>query len=148
MTHLRDFASASTIVVMPLHRNANHRSEQVEDFRSSPGAMTARRGPARARRNDTGSQSPASLSCRVMTYGDLAECLGLGSPRQSSSPSAAPIRHMPVAPVVAAPLTADAEQVRVRQTAICCSRGVRHVGEPRRSEAHHLSLRCRPSHDT
>ena len=87
-------------------------------------------------------------SGRVMTYGDIADVLGLGSPRQVGRALAGADVDIPWHRVVRSDGTM-AEQVRVRQRQLLLSEGVGMVGERVDLEAHQWSgaVPNRP-HDT
>ena len=87
-------------------------------------------------------------SGRVMTYGDVADVLGLGSPRQVGRVLAGADVDIPWHRVVRSDGTM-AEQVRERQRQLLLSEGVGMVGERVDLEAHQWSgaMPNRP-HDT
>lgn len=77
-------------------------------------------------------------SGRVMTYGDIADVLGLGSPRQVGRVLAGADVDIPWHRVVRSDGTM-AEQVRERQRQLLLSEGVGMVGERVDLEAHQWS---------
>ncbi len=94
---------------------------------------TARAGPSATQR--ILSLVARILSGRVMTYGDIADVLGLGSPRQVGRALAGADVDIPWHRVVRSDGTM-AEQVRDRQRQLLLSEGVGMVGERVDLEAH------------